>query len=282
MTLSRRNDSLIRQYRPQLGTLCKMSEWSDYTSRGLSPWGMLRVIGIDRDTVTVRHAPNPMDAACDDQNPLTIPLYCIAMPIGWEPRYTIHCKPEETTKVLGWFARGIVVRQSHNMSGTLPKAFQPLGDNGNLPSATHWQFPEDTDVISPEDCARLIRVVSVEREEITSATLGYPADSTCHLCNGTGRRTVADLALIRKETLAQTWDAVNTGKITLDGPTSTDFRCHCHYGALDRLGRTKRAHLFKQMAADGWHVEYIRYGGGYWERTRETVVHEWEMADTSV
>jgi hypothetical protein len=273
MTL--RNDSTIRQYRPKVGQLISMGQWTDYTSRGLSPWGRLRVIGIDKDTVTVRYAPHPMDASCDDQSQITIPLYTVQPSIGWEPRYTIHCKPEQVETVKSWFARGIVCRQSHNMSSSMPMAFQPLTD-GVLPGSPHWQFPEDTDVIMPEDCARLFRIVSVEQEEITSAVLGYPADPNCHRCKGTGRRTVAELAIVRKSTLAQTWDDINTGKIPLDDLTSTDFRCHCaQYGAMTRMGRTKRAKLIKQMRADGWQVEYRPYAGGYWERRRETIVHDW-------
>ena len=276
MTL-RRNNSTIRLYRPKVGQLIGMSEWSDYTSRGLSLWGRLRVIGIDKDTVTVKHAPHPMDASFDDASQITIPLYTVQLPIGWEPRYTIYRKPEETEKVLGWFARGIVCRQSHNMSSSMPMAFQPLTD-GILPGSPHWQFPEDTDVIMPEDCARLFRVVSVEKEEITSATLGYPADPNCQTCHGSGRRTVEELAILRKETLAQTWDLVNRGEITLEDLTSVDFRCHCHYGALGRMGRTKRAKLFKEMRADGWDVHYVPYAGGFWERTRETIVHDYTEA----
>lgn len=273
MTL--RNDSTIRQYRPRVGSLCQMALFSDYTSRGLSPWGRLRVIGIDKDTVTVRHAPHPMDASCDDPSELTIPLYTVQPPIGWEPRYTIHCKPEQVETVKSWFAHGIVCRQSHNMSSSMPMAFQPLTD-GVLPGSPHWQFPEDTDVILAENCARLFRIVQVEQEEITSATLGYPADPNCQSCAGTGRRTIAQLAEIRKETLATTFDLINHGKIPLEDMTPTDFRCHCHYGALGRMGRTKRAKLFKQMRADGWEVSYMPYAGGYWIRTRETLIQDWQ------
>ena len=85
MTLDKRNDSTIRQYRPHVGKLVKMSMFADYTERGLNPWSWLRVIGIDRDTVTVRLAPNPTVIA-DDREQFTIPLYVVDTPIGWEPR----------------------------------------------------------------------------------------------------------------------------------------------------------------------------------------------------
>jgi hypothetical protein len=258
-----------------------MSEWSDYTSRGISPWERLRVIGIDKDTVTVKHAPHPMNASFDDTSQITIPLYTVQLPIGWESRYTIYCKPEETEKVLEWFARGIVCRQSHNRSSSMPMAFQPLTD-GVLPGSQHWQYPEDTDVIMSQDCARLFRVVSVEKEEITSATLGYPADPNCKKCQGTGKRTIAQLSEIRNETVEQTWELIDAGKIPLDVLTHVahhsafeTFTCHCHYGALGRMGRTKRAKLFKDMRAAGWVVHYVPYAGGFWERTRETIVHDY-------
>ena len=274
MTLDKRNDSTIRQYRPHVGKLVKMSMFADYTERGLNPWSWLRVIGIDRDTVTVRLAPNPTVIA-DDREQFTIPLYVVDTPIGWEPRYTIHVKSEQLETVMGWLPRGIAVRQSHDMSGSMPTAFQPLTD-GIEPNSPHWQFPESTDVIMPDDCPRLIRVVKVEQEEITSETLGYPAVKDCPHCHGSGRRSVAELAGIRKETLATTWNLVNTGEIHLDDMTDTDFRCHCHYGAVSRMGRTERGQLFKKMRADGWVIEFVRYGGGYWERSRETVVKDWE------
>lgn len=253
--LSRLNNSPIRQYRPKLGTLVTMAEFADYTSRGLSPWGRLRVIGIDAELVTVQHAPSPLDVTKDTEQ-FTIPLERVQTPIGWEPRYTIYCKPEELDKALGWFARGLVVRQSHNMSGSMPTVFQPLSDDGTVPATPHWQFPEDTDTLTAEECKRLVRVVKVEREEVTSATLGYPPVSDCGHCHGTGRRTVTELASIRH-----------------DNPDT--FRCHCHSDALGRMGRSKRARLFKSWESQGWTVTYQRFAGGYWERTRETVVRDW-------
>jgi len=210
MTLASRNDSPIRQYHPQLGKLIKMSEWSDYTSRGISPWSWLRVIGIDDSTVTVRHATHPTDPAQDTEQ-YTLPLYVIDPPIGWEPRYTIYCKPSETDKVLSWFARGIAKRQSHDLGNAGAMIWQPM-DNCD---AAHWQFPEVSDMIRPEDCPRLIRVIKVETEDMGS-------------------------------------------------------------DSLSAMGRSKRAKLFKQWESEGWSVRYVPYEGGYWERQRETIVHDWQ------
>jgi hypothetical protein len=284
--ISTRNDSTIRQYRPAIGKLIKLSEWSDYTSRGLSPWGWLRVTGIDKDTVTVRHAPHPTDPSHDEPE-ITIPLYAVATPIGWEPRYAIHAQGRDGADnvVNNWFSRGIVVRQSHDMGGSMPTAFQPLVD-GELPGSPHWQYPEVTDVIQPEDCKRLFRVVAVEEEEITSATLGYPADPKCTSCQGTGRRTIAQLAEVRNETVEQLWALIDKGQIPLDDLTHAaehsafeTFRCHCaQHGAMSRLTKTERTKLIKEMRAEGWQVEYRPYAGGFWERRKEILVHDWESA----
>jgi len=285
MTL-KRNDSTIRQYRPAVGTKIKLSEFSQYgivakqhPEDSLSVWSWFVVRATKEFSVDAEHY-----NAGNTGIVYALPLEWIDPPIGWEPRYTIYCKPEQAqTIVRDWFARGIVVRQSHDMSGSMPKAFQPMTD-GILPGSPHWQYPEYPDVIMPEDCARLFRVVSVEKEEITSVTLGYPADPTCTSCSGTGRRTIAQLAEVRKETVETTWALIDNGTIqnledvqTVSNVHSAfdTFRCHCHYGALGRMGRTKRAKLFKEMRAAGWDVHYVPYAGGFWERTRETIVHDW-------
>jgi hypothetical protein len=57
----------------RVGSLIKMSKFDDYTKRGLSPWGWLRVISIAEDSVIVRHAPHPMDASCDDPSVVQLP-----------------------------------------------------------------------------------------------------------------------------------------------------------------------------------------------------------------
>lgn len=210
MTLTQRNDSTIRQYRPQLGKLIKMSLWEDYTSRGINPWSWLRVIGIDDSTVTVRLAEYPSEPSKDSAQ-YTLPLYVVAPPIGWEPRYTIYCKPEEVDKVLGWFSRGIAKRQSHDLGNAGAMTWQPM-DNCDAP---HWQYPEISDMIRPEDCARLIRIVKVETEDLGSSD-------------------------------------------------------------LSAMGRSKRAKLFKQWESEGWSIKYWPYAGGFWERQRETIVHDWK------
>jgi hypothetical protein len=280
------NNSPVRQYVPAIGSRVKLALWEHYSAVqsqhpefSIATWGWLTVRDIIADNAHVEYY-----NAGDTGIFFSIPLACITPPIGWQPRYTIHCKPEKVSEVMSWFARGIAVRQSHDMSGSMPTAFQPLTD-GKVPDSPHWQFPETTDIIPASDCPRLIRVVQVEREEITNATLGYPPDPNCTRCAGTGRRTIAQLAEARNETVERTWTLIDSGAIAnldnliTDGHHSAfdTFRCHCtQYGALSRMGRTKRAKLLKVMQSDGWTVEYKPYAGGYWERTRFTTVKDWQ------
>jgi hypothetical protein len=260
MTL--RNDSTIRQYRPQVGKLIKMALWDDYTSRGIAPWAWLRVIGIDDSTVTVRHATHPSEPSQDTEQ-YTIPLYVVAPPIGWEPRYTIYCKPAEVEKVLGWFARGVVNRANHDLGSSRGCVWQPM-DNAGTP---HWAYPEMTDSIAAEDCARLLRVVKVETEEIGS----FGPNVNCELCKGTGRDSVARIAEVRGVTV----ESIKVEELHVTGYSDGTFDCRCGTYMRD-LGRSKRAKVIKEMERDGWTVRYVPYAGGFWERQRETVVHEWQ------
>lgn len=208
-----------RQYVPQQGQLIKLATWEAYTTRKLSPWVYLRVTQVfsDGKGLYAHHAPSPMDPTKDETNAsYLISLAEVQAPLGWEPRYTIYCKPEETDKVLSWFARGIVVRVSHDMGGPMGSVFQPA-DNATQP---HWQYPEVTDSILPADCPKLFRVVSVVKEEVNPYS----------------------------------------------NPSHPNLRA---------MGRSARAKAIKAMRADGWSVEYLPYGGGYWERVKETVVHNW-------
>lgn len=205
---------ILRKYIPKVGAKVKLREWQDYTSRNLHVWAWFEVLRVNSDgTAVLQH-----DNAGEKLEIVTLPCETIAAPIGWEPRYTIYCKPEQAeTIVSNWFTRGIVVRQSHDMGSHMPQVFQPA-DNAGQPS---WQFPEVTDSIPASECARLFRVVSVVTQEINHYS----------------------------------------------DPTLPDLRA---------MGRTKRGKAIKAMRADGWSVRYVPYAGGFWERQRETVVHEWE------
>lgn len=240
-----------RQYIPAVGTLAKMREWSDYTKCNLSPWGWLFVVATHGDSVKVRHAPSPTDRTKDGPD-IDIPLSAIAPPIGWKSHYTIHCAPEKVAEVMAWFERGIVVRQSQYI-GDGSTAFQPL-DNSGQPS---WKFGEVTDTISPEDCPKVFRVVKLETWYDVSA----PAP--CEYCNGTGTR-IAKVCHVPH--LAPTVGA--------------EFPCWtCDKGTARKHMRSmptkEKKALRKALEAEGWKVEYVRRGEGYWVGERETIVHDW-------
>jgi hypothetical protein len=261
----------MRQYIPRVDSLFKMRTWEDYTSRGVNVWAHLKTIAVIGETVSFQI----LDGDKPTNKYSSCPLSAVNPPIGWKARYTIHCKPEQAEKIISnWFARGIVVRANHCIGDSAGSVFQPM-DNSDVP---HWKYPECTDAIPSDQCASLFRVVSVQEEEITSAVLGYPPDPTCKHCQGTGKRSLSELASVRKETIEQTRALLQNGTISLDGglDTSDTFRCQCHYGALSRLSKKERTRLFKTMRANGWDTEYVPYAGGFWTRRKETVLHNWQ------
>lgn len=269
--------TLSRKYIPSEGKHITLKLFSDYREwmPNETVWAHLSVIHVDlQDGIVAVEVLNGLQQTGRTYN---VPLSIIAPPIGWQPRYTIHVKPDQVEKVLGWFARGIVVRQSHDMSGSMPTAFQPM-DNSEQP---HWQFCEVTDAVQAEDCPRVFRVVKIEREEIN-----FVYNTDCPHCKGTGRRTLAELAEIRKESIEEIKRKMvipvdryrATEALPLDqydGETET-FDCACRYGHFRAMGRSKRARLIKEWERDGWTVRYIPYAGGFWERSREIVVRDWE------
>jgi hypothetical protein len=204
---------------------------------------------------------------------LTVPLNAIAPPIGWRDRYTIYCEPAKVETVLSWFARGIVVRQSHDMSGSMPTAFQPM-DNSAQP---HWQFCEVTDAIPAAECSKVFRVVKIERENIYDVYL--VPDDTCERCHGSGRDSVARVNTYRASKGMEPCDTETISHLGSragwDASTGT-FECSCVRGGFSKMGRSKRAKLIKEWAAAGWDAHYVNLGEhSYWERTRETVVQDW-------
>jgi hypothetical protein len=55
------------------------------------------------------------------------------------------------------------------------------------------------------------------------------------------------------------------------------FECGCARGGFRTLGRSKRAKLLKEWSLQGWSTEFHNRGEhSWWDRTRETVVKDWE------
>lgn len=268
---------LSRQYVPPIGKSVKMREWSDYSTRGIHVWSWMRVHSINSDGAVVQ----VLNGSEPTGEVLTIPLASIEPPIGWKSRYTIYCKPDKVETVLGWFARGIVVRQSHDMSGSMPTAFQPM-DNSAQP---HWQYCEVTDAVPAAECSHVFRIVKIETEDVYDAYRVPQAE--CEHCHGSGRRTLTELAEIRHESIEEIKrkmaipvdpyranDSIHLNDY--DASTET-FECYCTRGGFRTLGRSERAKLIEEWAREGWETRYVNLGEhSYWERTRETVVKDWE------
>lgn len=259
----------LRQYVPPIGKSIKMREWSDYASRDINVWAWLRVQSINSDGVVIQvlngNAPTSQFAH--------IPFSAIAPPIGWKARYTIHVGPDKVETVLGWFERGIVVRQSHDMSGSMPTAFQPMDNSGQ----SHWQFCEVTDSVPADECSKVFRVVKFERQDVYDVYL--VPDPNCVHCHGTGRDSLARVNQYRAERGMDPCDQETVSHLGSrqgwDAQTQT-FECMCVRGGFSKLGRSKRAKLIKEWALDGWKTEYVNHGEhSWWERTRETVVKDW-------
>lgn len=262
--------TLSRQYVPAVGKSVKMRQWPDYTSRNIIVWAWLRVKAINSNgaVVQVLNGTEPTGEV------LTIPLETIAPPIGWKSQYTIYCKPDKIDSVLSWFARGIVVRQSHDISGSMPTAFQPM-DNSDQP---HWQFCEVTDAVPAAECSRVFRVVRIETENIYDVYL--VPDKECSHCHGTGHDSIARVNAYRAERGMEPCDPETISHLGSrqgwDASTQT-FDCMCLRGGFSNLGRSKRAKLIKEWTLQGWSTEYHNHGEhSWWDRTRETVVQDWE------
>lgn len=131
-------------------------------SLGLDPVRWYRVVRVDGGNAILHHAPIPSNRDQEDTTDLRVPLHLIVPPIGWLPQYTIEVRDLETAQkiVSNWFQRGIVVRQSHDLSYPGLVIYQPL-DNSEQP---HWRYPEISDKVVAEDCASVFRVVVVEEE----------------------------------------------------------------------------------------------------------------------
>jgi hypothetical protein len=116
--------------------------------------------------VRLRHvcrAVNAPEPAWEDW----VPLGIIAVPLGWESVYTITCKSEELARKVidDWFARGIYVWQSQDLSCAGRQAFTPM--TPDRVRSPHWQYgSEPLEAVEPAECKNVFKVVLLdEREE---------------------------------------------------------------------------------------------------------------------
>jgi len=244
-------------YIPSIGKRVKLKSFSDYTERKLNPWAWFEVISVNPES---KHVTLQLfDGLTPKDYFTTVFPTLIQPPIGWKEVYTIYVKPEKVDEVLSWLPRGIAVMASHDLSSAGQMAYQPA-DNWTQP---HWQYPELTDLVPPEDTGKRIRIVKLESEYDASVM------APCEYCeNGTR---------IAKEY------HVNNQNIP-DSPKEIGqhFQCFTCNGTgekpkyLTSFDKKERAKIIKGLEKEGWKVGY-RKGNcetrGYWME-RETIVKE--------
>ena len=257
-----------RKYIPEIGKRVTLKEFGAHHRNGIDQvWAHLKVLEVNGDQVKV----DILNGSEQIGKQVTVPLSDIAPPIGWQPRYTITVAPDKVDAVLGWMKRGIVCRLSHDLNPNyMPMVYQPM-DNAGQPD---WRFPEVTDTVPPEDCDRVFKIVKVETEEIN-----FVHDPACKYCNGSGRRSIAQVAAARGETINQLHDAIIANNDQFFGnydPIAGDFDCTCRFGGFAHLAKKQRDALKAEWKKDGWNTEYDGVGqNGVWLRTRDTVVKDW-------
>lgn len=152
-----------RQFVPTVGNTVKLRLWSDYTSRNIHVWAHCKVLAIYTEpyrTLSGTVDLQVMNGMQETDQIVNVPLAAIQPPIGWQPAYTIYCKPEETDKVMGWFPRGIRVKVDHAMDRLAGNAYMPADVDG----APTWGY-YDADVIPPDECPKVFSIVAYVHEE---------------------------------------------------------------------------------------------------------------------
>ena len=277
-----------RQYVPEVGKWVKLIGYGPYQYR--HEW--MRVDSINHgesvDLTVILHGNTPTDIQL-----MEVPLSAIEKPIGWHPRYTIYTSPDRIGAILGWFSRGITVRQSHYMP-ECSTAYQPM-DADDVPS---WKFAGNTVVerVPPELCGQLFRVVKLESEY----DVGIPAK--CKYCTDgkltpennpvlVGQDTIrcAHCGLIAGFSFSEPYHATSwkygSPEMGMDTGQCANVRqageCWACNGTglgktcLSELSRKDRQKAIRDMHNDGWKVSYNRHLQT-WVRERETVVKDWE------
>lgn len=275
-----------RRYIPTIGARIRLRLYSDYTKLGLPAWTVLHCTDVDGDRVSCIRSLTANGE--HDGELVTVPLATLDPPIGWKPRYTIHCAPDKVADVLAWLNRGITVRQSQYI-GDGSTAFQPM-DNSGQP---HWKFGEVTDVIPADQTKELIRVVKLE----TRYDAGLPTD--CRYCDGKGIHTSNPNLEAQTESTATckhcglhlgfsfnepwhetSWNnplyvacdhAHKAGECWVCNGTGKGIKYISEYKA----GKERKAAI-AQLESDGWKIWYEKRGQT-WMMERETVVKEWGM-----
>ena len=170
-----------------------------------------------------------------------------------KPLFSIPDK-DTAVKVIGWYAsgRGIRIWKSHDLGANRPDLLTPA--DAEKP---HWAYCSYVDV-TPEQIEVLDREYYVQPASI------FP---DCDRCRGTGRRSWADLAEIRKQTIEACMKDLKDRSFAFDDDGDT-FRCNCCKGE-----GVSRQRLMVRVQREYWGgttpVGATRYGDGSIEPPRK-------------
>ena len=147
-----------RRYIPVVGEQVKLKAMWHYNEAGVSLWARLKVVRyIPGDDKIFLRVLNGME---ETEQTVMVKLRAIQPPTGWKPVYTITCKDIDQAQLVrdSWFARGINVWASHDLSSAGQMAFTPVKPEGATTSP-HWQYTGNpVEVITPADCPQLFRI----------------------------------------------------------------------------------------------------------------------------
>ena len=215
-------------------------------------------------------------------------------------RFTITVRPEELSKVLGWFARGITVRQSHYMP-ECPVSFQPMDND----QPSHWKSSaSDVTRVPTAECADTFSIAVLETEYDVSVpcACGYcvngkrtrennPAllswDANVHRCPRCDLAMGFSFDEPHHATIGRFGNLSSEPATTLQDverimcpETLPPAYCWVCNGTgigrryLSQMPKGERNKAIRAMHDAGWKVTYIRLGEATWLREREPLVKQ--------
>lgn len=294
------NDTMTYRYIPAIGKQVTMKQFSDYSSRNINVWARMEVLHVDAVGDDYAVTAEVLNGNIKTGHVVQVPLSTIAAPIGWKERYEITVAPDKVSEVLSWLARGVAVRQCHDLSTAGRVTFQPA-DNCAQP---HWAYPELTDVVPAEQTKDRIRIVQLESH--TGAFVMRP----CRYCKH-GKRTRENNPLMHSwdehvrecpkcgnvigfhfdrafhDDVRTQYEQMTDATATADCPEIHDggwcFVCRGtgmaakYISETDSRGgnKSERAAALAELRAAGWKVWYQRNGYQTWIMERAKVVKDW-------
>lgn len=148
-----------RKYIPAVGERVKLKAMWHYNDACVSLWSWFKVVRyIPGDDMIFLRVLNGME---ETEQTAMVKLGTVQSPIGWKPIHTITCKDkEQADKVRNdWFARGIHVWASHDLSSAGRMAYTPVKEENPDGSSPHWQYTGNpVETIMPPDCEKFFKI----------------------------------------------------------------------------------------------------------------------------